>query len=220
MTALPKNHDMRHESLEEESRRLGPDTSVPDWLNLTFYASYHSHPINIAIHMICIPIILWSFLLLLAHIPLGSGAVTKVGPWLAFQPNVALVYNAAYVAYYFALEPFAAMTYLPHAILSQLTVTYLANTPASAHPFGLSGLRIASYGQLFGWLSQFAGHGFAEGRAPALLDNLLQAVVLAPFFSHLESLFLLFNYNPKLQAEIARGVQADKAARKVGKKVQ
>jgi hypothetical protein len=26
--------------------------------------------------------------------------------------------------------------------------------------------------------------------------------------------------NPKLQAEIARGVQADKAARKVGKKVQ
>lgn len=60
--------------------------------------------------MICIPIILWSFLLLLAHIPLGSGAVTKVGPWLAFQPNVALVYNAAYVAYYFALEPFAAVS--------------------------------------------------------------------------------------------------------------
>jgi hypothetical protein len=70
------------------------------------------------------------------------------------------------------------MTYLPHAILSQLTVTYLANTAASTHPFGLSGLRIASYGQLFGWLSQFAGHGFAEGRAPALLDNLLQGTLL------------------------------------------
>lgn len=72
------------------------------------------------------------------------------------------------------LTPLVKFTYLPHAILSQLTVTYIANTPASAHPLGLSGLRIASYGQLFGWLSQFAGHGFAEGRAPALLDNLLQ----------------------------------------------
>lgn len=79
---------------------------------LTFYASYHSHPINVAIHMICIPIILWSFLLYLAHIPLGSGTVTKVGPWLAFQPNVALLYNAAYVAYYFALEPFGAVSHL------------------------------------------------------------------------------------------------------------
>lgn len=63
--------------------------------------------------------------------------------------------------------------------------------------------------------------------------------MLAPFFSHLEGLFLLFNCeydmakigdwradrigadNPKLQAEIARGVKADKAARaaKKGKKV-
>jgi uncharacterized membrane protein YGL010W len=24
------------------------------------------------------------------------------------------------------------------------------------------------------WIAQFIGHGFAEGRAPALLDNLLQ----------------------------------------------
>lgn len=66
------------------------------------------------------------------------------------------------------------MTYLPHAIISQLTTTYLATTPASAHPFGFSSLRIATYGQLFGWISQFLGHGFAEGRAPALLDSLLQ----------------------------------------------
>lgn len=60
--------------------------------------------------MVCIPLILWSFLLLLSHIPLGAGTVTRLAPGLAFQPNVALVYNAAYVAYYFALEPFAAVS--------------------------------------------------------------------------------------------------------------
>ncbi|KAJ9123943.1 hypothetical protein QFC22_000734 [Naganishia vaughanmartiniae] len=207
MSALPENHDMRHESLEEEEKRLGPDhETLPAWLDvkkqLTFYASYHSHPINIAIHMVCIPLILWSFILYLAHIPLFGGHITRIAPWLSFQPNAALLYNAAYVAYYFALEPVAAMTYLPHAIISQLTTTYLATTPASAHPFGLSSLRIATYGQLFGWISQFLGHGFAEGRAPALLDSLLQD-------------------NPKLQAEIARGVRQDKLARaaKKGKKV-
>lgn len=208
--------------------------------------------------MVCIPIILWSTLLFLAHIPLSDNAtVTRLAPWLSFQPNAALVMNVCYVAYYFALEPFGAvrlfppylhksrssrsfllqqLTYLPHAILSQLTVTYLATTPAAVHPFHLSSLRIASYTQLFGWLSQFAGHGFAEKRAPALLDNLLQAFVLAPFFSHLEWLFLLFKCrhcscslgrrlcssfmlldNPKLQAEIAEGVKADKAARQAKK---
>ena len=78
---------------------------------LTFYASYHSHPINIAIHMICIPIILWSTLLFLAHIPLGENAtITRLAPWLSFQPNAALVMNACYVAYYFALEPFGAVS--------------------------------------------------------------------------------------------------------------
>ena len=31
----------------------------PLLLQLTFYASYHSNPVNIAIHMACIPMILW-----------------------------------------------------------------------------------------------------------------------------------------------------------------
>jgi hypothetical protein len=50
-----------------------------------------------------------SFLLYLAHIPLFGGNVTRIAPWLSFQPNAALLYNAAYVAYYFALEPVAAV---------------------------------------------------------------------------------------------------------------
>ena len=60
------------------------------------------------------------------------------------------------------------------------------------------------------WLAQFYGHGVHEGRAPALLDNLLGgkpspcvsdarvnitslriALVLAPFFVHFEVLFML-----------------------------
>ncbi len=43
-----------------------------------------------------------------------------------------------------------------------------------------------------------------EGRAPALLDNLLGAVVLAPFFVFLEVIFH-FGYRPELQKELERG---------------
>ena len=39
------------------------------------------------------------------------------------------------------------------------------------------------------WLLQFVGHGAFEGRAPALLDNLFQAIFLAPLFVWLELLF-------------------------------
>ena len=81
---------------------------------------------------------------------------------------------------------------------------------------------------IFSWIAQFIGHGFAEGRAPALLDNptggmkcntslngitydfdliLLYitrkypALVLAPFFVHLELLFP-FGFKPELHKQI------------------
>jgi len=74
------------------------------------------------------------------------------------------------------------------------------------------------------WVAQFAGHGLAEKRAPALLDDLLggacivcsdfsflptqlntTALVLAPFFVHLEILFAC-GYRPDFHREITNGV--------------
>lgn len=40
--------------------------------------------------------------------------------------------------------------------------------------------------QVFCWVAQFVGHGVFEGRAPALLDNLVQALFMAPVFVLLE----------------------------------
>lgn len=55
------------------------------------------------------------------------------------------------------------------------------------------------------WLLQFVGHGAFEGRAPALLDNLVQAIFLAPLFVWLEVLFKL-GYRPELQARVEKAV--------------
>ncbi|KAL1141520.1 hypothetical protein V6Z11_A11G035700 [Gossypium hirsutum] len=50
--------------------------------------------------------------------------------------------------------------------------------------------------QLLCWTGQFLGHGMFEKRAPALLDNLVQAFLMAPFFVLLEVLRSLFGYEP------------------------
>lgn len=79
------------------------------------------------------------------------------------------------------------------------------------------------------WIAQFYGHGVHERRAPALLDNLLggrlssyhyglirdhssptdtilrAALVLAPFFVHLELLFEI-GYYPTLYKQVTNGV--------------
>lgn len=37
--------------------------------SLVFYAQYHEHPVNIAIHMVFVPTIMFSALILLAYLP-------------------------------------------------------------------------------------------------------------------------------------------------------
>lgn len=58
------------------------------------------------------------------------------------------------------------------------------------------------------WLLQFIGHGKFEGRAPALLDSLIQALVLAPFFVWFEVLFYL-GYRPGLKSRLDKAVERE-----------
>lgn len=50
-------------------------------------------------------------------------------------------------------------------VLSLLTATAYAYRP--------DGIRNAIIIQVVSWVAQFLGHGLAEGRAPALLDNIV-----------------------------------------------
>lgn len=56
------------------------------------------------------------------------------------------------------------------------------------------------------WILQFLGHGKFEGRAPALLDNLMQALLLAPLFVWLELLFY-FGYRKELKNRVDKKVE-------------
>jgi len=75
------------------------------------------------------------------------------------------------------------LTHLPVAAATLLTATAYASKSGS---FGT-----AAVIHVVGWIAQLYGHGVHEGRSPALLDNLLGALFLAPFFVHYEVLFML-----------------------------
>ncbi|KAK6461731.1 membrane protein [Scheffersomyces coipomensis] len=143
--------------------------------HLVFYRSYHFNPTNVAIHLVCIPIILLSIItILLPHDVIGLD-----NPYVNFGSLMAFGYGFYYIlldwtlgvpsflflsAYAYLVKSF----YLTLDDSSILTQTQFINYAIVAH--------------VGSWLAQFYGHGVHEKRAPALIDNLLQALVLAPFF--------------------------------------
>jgi len=153
---------------------------------LAFYGAYHTNPTNVWIHITCVPLIVWSAYVLTAHLP-KSEVIPSIhadfGPYLAFDLNYAAIWAIATELYYFVLTPAVTLTHIPLAAFTLLTATAFASKPGS--------VGIAAVVHVSCWLAQFYGHGVHEGRAPALLDNLLGALVLAPLFVYYEVWFML-----------------------------
>ncbi|KAI9837602.1 MAG: hypothetical protein M1838_004791 [Thelocarpon superellum] len=178
---------------------------------LLFYGSYHHNPVNIAIHVTCVPLILMTALLLGTNtpsfIPLPEAMAVKNLP-----PNAGTLAAVLYSTLYILMEPVAGGLVAPliiggTAYANHLTATY----GATANTWAL-GLHI------FSWIAQFIGHGVFEGRAPALLDNLIQAVLLAPFFVWMEMLFFL-GYRPELKHRLDGAIGAEVQKFQESKKV-
>jgi uncharacterized membrane protein YGL010W len=142
---------------------------------LATYSSYHRDHRNRATHLIGIPAIMLSLLLVLAlwRVPVGTltlsgaalvGAVAAIG-WIALDRTIGIAMAALLLPMVLASEWFAA-TYGP-------------------------GPTWWAFGILFvgGWVFQLVGHAF-EGRRPALADNLFQAFI-GPMFLMAELLMSL-----------------------------
>ncbi|EIM88171.1 DUF962-domain-containing protein [Stereum hirsutum FP-91666 SS1] len=167
---------------------------------LTFYGAYHSNKTNIAIHICFVPLILWTFQVLGSLLPVPSFFPDfhyVFNDYMSFEINWATIAMALYLAYYYALEPLAALIYTPQMVLFVLTAVQASKNADN--------FKIAAGLNVLSWIMQFIGHGVAEKRAPALLDNLLGALVLAPFFVHLELLFKV-GYKPQLHRDLKNDI--------------
>lgn len=100
------------------------------------------------------------------------------------------------------MEPVAGGLLAPVLIGATAYANYLTKN------YGMTANLIAVTLHITCWLGQFIGHGAFEGRAPALLDNLVQALFLAPFFVWMETLFFL-GYRPELKARLENAVSLE-----------
>ncbi|KNC98459.1 uncharacterized protein SPPG_06159 [Spizellomyces punctatus DAOM BR117] len=158
------------------------------------YGQYHNNKLNQLIHVAFVPTILWTTMVWLTQ----TGEVADWSLSYIWPLNGAFIGIAIYSLYYIVLDPLAGTLYAP--ILFGLCA--YANVWAGKDEIaGVSPQMAATMIHVVSWIMQFMGHGFAEGRAPALLDNLLQAIVLAPFFVWVEVLFHL-GYRPDLRKRL------------------
>lgn len=184
-----------------------------------FYGQYHHNPINILIHLVCVPLIFFTSLILAHHFAFfaktdlawltGPLELPEVlvrtglfgGSGTTYVLNLATLTSLGYAAYFVALEPVAGLLYAP--IL--LAMGHWSNLLVDAFPYSYMRPTLAVW--TFSWILQFIGHGHFEKRKPALIDNLFQSIVLALFFVWIESLFFL-GYRPKLARCIHNKIHA------------
>lgn len=125
--------------------------------------------------------------------------------WLSvpyLPANLGTIVAVAYSTLYILMEPVAGSMLAPLILGGTAYANHLTSTYGQTANNWAIGLHI------FSWVAQFVGHGVFEGRAPALLDNLVQALFLAPFFVWLEVLFA-FGYRPELKSRLEKAVKGD-----------
>uniref|UniRef100_I1JWT5 Uncharacterized protein n=1 Tax=Glycine max TaxID=3847 RepID=I1JWT5_SOYBN len=146
--------------------------------HFAFYGAYHNNAFNVAIHMLFVwPILFTGQMILYFTPPLLT---------LGFLPSVLLLNWGFFSTLFYALF-YVALDYKAGSLAAFLTFFCWVASSFVSSSLGFSlAWKVVLAAQLFCWTGQFIGHGVFEKRAPALLDNLAQAFLMAPFFVLLE----------------------------------
>lgn len=157
--------------------------------------------LNVVIHAIFVPLILFSSVGFLSYVSIVPLLPQTLQNYLAHHSllenylNVGSIMVTAFGAYYMMLD-YVGFLVAPVLVASSLYIKHLYTVYETASILKVSlGIFVVS------WLWQFLGHGVFEKRAPALLDNLVQALVLAPYFIVFEWLFL-FGFRKDLKKDM------------------
>jgi len=142
---------------------------------LVGYASAHQHPVNIAVHLIGIPVIMLGI-----FIPMTWLTIDIDG----FALNLAQITILAMFIFYLTLDWIFAVVFLIFAIAVAHLAAFLGSYPQP------TALIIAAAAFFGGYAAQFIGHAI-EKSMPVLLKHPVQANLAAPFFTIVEVFKLL-----------------------------
>lgn len=161
---------------------------------VVFYRSYHMHSKNVLIHVFCIPLILLS----------GIGLMLPVKVAGEDHPsfNLGSILAWVYGIYYICLDRVVGIPSMLLLVLWAHKLQEFYDNKVNGELFTKSQYIVFFlFVHFVSWSAQFYGHAVYEKRAPALLDSLHQALVMAPFFVGLEIAFH-FGYKPELQKSV------------------
>ena len=117
------------------------------------YAESHRNPTNVAVHWVCVPIIVWCTLALMF----------VVHPWLCY----------AFAA--FSLVYYARLSWVMAGVMLAFTAACVASFFVVPH---LGWVALAAF--VVTWVAQFIGHEI-EGKKPSFLED-LQFLLVGPLF--------------------------------------
>lgn len=191
---------------------------------LASYGAYHSHPINQLIHVIFVPVIIFTMMVFVSQIP----SVWKVSPEGSIgglisvlvgnngcDINPSFLVFAVYALYYVALD----------VKVGSSAALYLYLLYRAVEPFRQSIMAagvdrpwtVALVLHIFAWYMQIhPGHAIFEKRKPALLDSFAQSIMMAPLFVWYEVLFFL-GYDKEFKKRLDMKVEEKKALAGFGK---
>ncbi|KAF2852081.1 DUF962-domain-containing protein [Plenodomus tracheiphilus IPT5] len=158
--------------------------------NLVFYGAYHRDPTNVAIHIGCVPLLLATAFVFGTNTPTLPLRTPRLLTTLSLPLNLTTLTALTYSTLYTLLSPNLAGLSTTPILLATASLANRASTTYSRTKIN----SIAGAIHVASWILQFVGHGRFEGRKPALLDNLVQALFLAPLFVWYEVLFRLGFY--------------------------
>ncbi len=155
---------------------------------MAMYSAYHRDARNKATHFVGVPAIAVSLLIPMAMVRFADLG----GYWL----TLATLFAVAVMIYWIALDPpFGVVTaaiFVPGVWFADWVAQQTTLTAWTTFAILFVG----------GWIVQLVGHAF-EGRKPALVDNLLQALI-APVFLVAEAAFALGLRKPLHDAMMRR----------------
>ena len=121
------------------------------------YAEYHRDPVNVAIHKVAVPAILFHVVAMLDWIDTGLSIA-------GLDLTAGVIVTALAAVWYAFMTPGLALAVVPFSVLC----IWLGRH--SAREFVIAVAAVA-------WIAQLIGHARFERRAPAFKDNLVQLLV-------------------------------------------
>ena len=147
-----------------------------------FYRSFHTHPVNKFIHVICIPMIVLSTLNFISKFSLQYRCSNKFSCLKQKKIcNTTLVVNDYTIIFFYNLYYYLAWNW-KIGLIMQTYIMFLSIIGIIWRETDKKWLKHSIIMFTSAWIMQFIGHAI-EGNKPALLTSLTQAVFQAPLFT-------------------------------------